>query len=133
MTELIFNQSFFAEHFDKFYDIFNRDDAHPEAFFLYFYDEFIYGTDIITDAEKAEWMKEFASHYDEPSEEPSLKLPFDEFIEEEEHYKEDIADDAICRHESLRQKAIPQLFMHISEMWIEESIQDAIDEINASK
>ena len=128
-TQTIFNQSFFAEHFDKFEDMFNRYDAHPESFYKYFYDEFIYGTDILSDEDKATYMDEWRTHWDNPEEEESLKLPFDEFIEEEEYYKEDVACDAIGEHESLRQKAIPQLFIHISEMWSEESIQDAIAEV----
>ena len=134
MTETIFNQSFFAKHFDKFEHIFNRDDAHPENFYLYFYDEFIYGTDYLTDEMKAEWMKEFAENWDDPAEFESLACPFDEFIEQEEYFKEDIACSMISdEFPELKAKAIPELFMHISEMWSEEGIQSAIDEINSGR
>lgn len=128
MTELIFNQSFFAAHFDKFYDLFNSWDAHPESFFIGFYWDFIHGTNHLTDADKESLMNSWKEDFD--GEDYDFTLSFDEFIEENEFLTEDIACDLISSNDELKSKAIPQLFMHISEMWSEESIQDAIDEIN---
>ena len=130
MTETIFNQSFFAEHFAEFEQIFNEQDAHTESFYIGFYDDFIYGTAILSDEDKEGWMTSWKEDFE--GEDYDFTLSFDEFIDENEFLKEDVACCAIGDYESLKSKAIPQLFFHISEMWSEESIQDAIDEINAN-
>lgn len=124
MTELIFNQSFFAEHFDKFFDEFSSNDAHPESFFQNFYWDFI-GDDYLTDEQKQSWIDSWTEDYEDEVEGKS----FSEILDENEHLIEDVAHDLILEDESIKAKAIPQLFIHISEMWDEDCIQSFIDEI----
>lgn len=129
MTELIFNQSFFAEHFDKFEEMFNRDDAHPESFYINFYDEFI-GDDEVPEADKQGWLESWKEDFTMDEDPDFDGKSFSECLEEAEYLKEDVACQMISdEFPSIKQKAIPQLFFHISEMWSEESIQDAINEI----
>ncbi|MDA7436967.1 hypothetical protein N8654_04770 [Synechococcus sp. AH-601-B19] len=128
MTNLIFNQSFFAEHFDKFEDKFNNEDAHSENFYTSFYDEFC-SDDDFTAEDKQAWMDEWKD-YDYDDFEGSS---FTEFIDEHPELTEDLASWLIGNNESIKAKAIPQLFLYISEMWSAESIQDAIDEIKEGK
>lgn len=129
MTELIFNQSFFAEHFDKFEEIFSLEDAHPECFYIPFFGDFIEGSSSLTDEVKNDWMDSWKEDFD-GDDDYDLSLSFDEFIEEHEWLLEDVAANMISdSYPEIKAKAMPQLFFHISEMWSEEGIQDAINQI----
>ena len=128
MTDLIFNLDFFAKHFEEFEQMFNNSDSHPEFFYQSFYDEFC-SDDDFSDEDKQEWMNEWAD-YDYDDFEGSS---FTEFTNNHPECCEDLACWLIGSNKSIKAKAIPQLFLHISESWSEESIQDAIDEIKAGK
>ena len=121
-----FNQSFFAEHFDKFFDYFNDHDSHHESFYQNFYHEFI-DDDYITDENKEKWIESWKEDFD--GEIDIEDKSFTDILDENEWLIEDITYDLITDDESIKKKSIPQLFFHISEMWSEESIQDAINEL----
>ena len=128
-TMTTFNQSFFSQHFDKFEEMFNRDDAHPENFYIPFYDEFI-TDDGVSEEDKQGWMNSWKEDFS-MDEDPDFEAnTYSEVLEENDYLKEDVACEMISdRFPSIKEKAIPQLFFYISEMWSEESINDAISEI----
>ena len=129
-TMTTFNQSFFSQHFDKFETIFTRDDAHPEVFYIDFYDEFI-TDDGVSEEDKQGWMDSWKEDFS-MDEDPDFEAnTYSEVLEENDYLKEDVAAVMISDdYPSIKEKAIPALFAHIIEMWSEEAINDAVSEIN---
>ena len=123
MTDFNFTQQLFADNFDTYLEAFDSQDAHPESFYLPFYDEFIAGSSFLTDAIKQEWLDEIKSICDELSDSDA---DFDSIIEDYDSFKEDIASDLIANNPQLCAIAIPQLFFHISECWNLDAIEDVL-------
>ena len=125
MTNSNFNFTLekFTEKFDTFYEVFCNDDSHPESFFEGFYNEFIMGSKFLTDEVKQE-LKETIVEDCYELDEDEEDYDFETLIEEYSYFKEDFSMDLIDKNPELKEKVIPQLFFHISEMWMLSVIED---------
>ena len=70
----------YLKNFDDVHEIFMCDDAHPESFYVYFYDEYVADSDVLTIEDKLMWMDTFRTYLDD--EELPADMGFHEVLDE---------------------------------------------------
>ena len=121
-----FNYAFFKENYESLKSYFDNGSNHPEYFYSNFYDEFIQpDVDSLLDSEEKEsWVAEWQESLGLEGEDAEL-----EFHEIVDIYDvgEDITEWMIENNDEIKEKFKSQLFLHMSEEWSEEKINEVIE------
>ena len=122
LTELYLK---YLNNFDAVHEVFMCDDAHPESFYVYFYDEYVADSDVLTIEDKLMWMDTFLAYLAE--DEIPADMLFEEILDEYPWFKEDVVVWLIDNNPVVKGTATEALWAHLKEAWTIEVLEDVVE------
>ena len=122
LTELYLK---YLNNFDAVHEVFMCDDAHPESFYLDFYDQYVDNFEVVDVSDKEMWLETFRTYLDD--EELPADMEFYEVLDEYPGFKEDVVVWLIDNNPVVKGTATEALWAHIKEAWTIDVLETVIE------